>query len=230
MECRSLHIVTATRLTESEFFERSALGRSMGRFLPDARTTLCVFFENRRGLSELYNGRIAADTSDAIAFVHDDVWIEDYYFVDRVLAGLAAYDVIGVAGSLRRAPSQPTWAHLDDDFTEEDSSNLSGRVAHGPYPLGTVTVFGRNVPSPCELLDGVLLAASRRVLSERGVLFDPRFDFHFYDMDFCRTARAKGLRLGTWPICITHQSAGTGGFGTPQWTAKRDLYREKWKD
>jgi len=229
MDPRKLHIVSATRLSEPEFLSRSALGQSMGRLLPDDRLTIYVVFENRRGLPDVYNERIQADTGDAIAFMHDDVWIEDYYFVDRVLAGLAAYDVIGVAGNRRRAPNQPTWAHVDDEFTPEESAHLSGLVSHGPYPLGTVTVFGRTVPAPCELLDGVLLAADRRLLLERKVLFDPRFDFHYYDMDFCRTARAAGLRLGTWPICITHQSTGAG-YATPRWAEKRALYRAKWKD
>jgi len=60
------------------------------------------------------------------------------------------------------------------------------------------------------------------------VLFDPRFDFHFYDMDFCRTARKAGLRLGTWPICLTHQSGGN--FASDAWKEKCRLYREKWPD
>jgi GT2 family glycosyltransferase len=65
-------------------------------------------------------------------------------------------------------------------------------------------------------------------LQEHNVRFDPRFDFHFYDLDFCRTARQKGLRLGTWPICVTHQ--GKGAFGTPEWRRNHQAYLTKWGD
>jgi len=75
-------------------------------------------------------------------------------------------------------------------------------------------------------LDGVFLAAKKQVLIKNGVFFDPQFDFHLYDMDFCRNARQHGLRLGTWPICLTHQSGGA--FGTAHWRAKYDAYIKKW--
>jgi GT2 family glycosyltransferase len=215
-------------LPRRDFPEKSALGISIQRILPDDRVATWVAFENRRGLPEVFNARIAAAKSDAVVFVHDDVWIEDYYLLERVIEGLKAFDVIGVAGNRRRVKNQPTWAHVDDDFTRDEPANLSGRVSHGPYPMGPVTLFGE-APAQCELLDGVFLAARRSALLANDVLFDPKFDFHFYDMDFCRTARAKGLRLGTWPICLTHQSAGNA-FGGPSWIEKRNIYREKWKD
>ena len=40
---------------------------------------------------------------------------------------------------------------------------------------------------------GSLLAAPCDVLLDNGVFFDDRFNFHFYDMDFCRTAEQLGL-------------------------------------
>jgi hypothetical protein len=75
-------------------------------------------------------------------------------------------------------------------------------------------------------LDGVFLAARKSTLMEKNCLFDPRFDFNFYDMDFCRTARQKGLTLGTWPICLTHQSAGQ--FDSARWHKSLRLYLDKW--
>ena len=111
-------------------------------------------------------------------------------------------------------------------FTWDRKENLSGSVAHGATPFGSISHFG-DVPAKCELLDGVLLAARKSRLQDSSVLFDPAFDFHFYDLDFCRTAREKGLRLGTWHISITHNSGGS--CGSPAWTVKRDEYRRKWK-
>jgi GT2 family glycosyltransferase len=64
-------------------------------------------------------------------------------------------------------------------------------------------------------------------LARTGLRFDPRFDFHFYDLDFCRTARSLGLRLGTWPIAITHQ--GVGNYGD-KWRHLYSEYIAKWGD
>src|SRR5262249_51808465 len=153
-------------------------------------------------------------------FMHDDVWINDQYFGDRVLLGLREFDIIGVAGNKCRAPSQPSWAFTDTKF-QWNYQNLSGCVGHGPNAFGAVSYYGPT-PMECELLDGVFLAANVSALREQAVAFDRRFDFHFYDLDFCRSARDKGLRLGTWPICLSHQSVGA--LGTEGWNRNYMTY------
>ena len=40
------------------------------------------------------------------------------------------------------------------------------------------------------------------------VRFDPNLSFHFYDLDFCRSAKKVGLSLGVWPIPLIHKSGG----------------------
>ena len=222
-----IEIVSATRLGESDFWERSPLGLSLRRLAHDVRLIPRVAFANTRGLPEIFNARILSpDLADILVFVHDDVWIDDYFLGDRVTAGCAAFDVIGVAGNRRRVTNQPAWAFVDSKFTWDEKRYLSGSVAHGTHPFGNVSFFGP-VPAECALLDGVFLAARKGSLALKGVLFDPLFDFHFYDMDFCRSAGAKGLRLGTWPVCLTHQSGGA--FGTPKWNEKYSLYLKKWE-
>jgi hypothetical protein len=95
--------------------------------------------------------------------------------------------------------------------------------------MGRVDWFGPF--GACELLDGVLFAVRR----ERTAMFDPQFDFHFYDLDFCRSARSMGLTLGTWPISITHAGkpasmveAGIGLYDD-QWKRNRERYLTKWR-
>jgi len=222
-----IEIVSATRLPEREFWSNTALGHSLRRLEDDVRLVAHIAFENQRGLPDVFNARINSPQGhDILVFVHDDVWIDDYFLADRVISGLNEFDVIGIAGNRRRVPNQPAWAFVDDKFTWDAKTNLSGSVAHGSHPFGGVSVFGP-VPAECELLDGVFLAAKKPKLNAAGVQFDPCFDFHFYDMDFCRSARKEDLRLGTWPICLTHQSGGA--FGSAQWHAKHHLYKEKWK-
>lgn len=223
-----IDIVSATRLSENDFWNRAPLGLSLGRLMMEPRLNARPIYDNKRGLGEVYNERLAAEEcGEYVVFVHDDVWVDDYFLADRVLDGLKHYDVIGVAGNTRRRPGQPSWGFVDTKFTWEEPGHVSGWVAHGPQPFGQISAFGP-VPAECELMDGVFFAAKKATLLEHDVRFDPQFDFHLYDMDFCRRARSRGLRLGTWPICLTHQ--GRGNFGTPSWFAMYERYIAKWGD
>lgn len=222
-------IVSATRMPPADFWSKSALGLSLSRLIGKRKDLRArIAFANRKGLPEVYNSRILAkDCADAIAFVHDDVWIEDSDFVERVLEGLERYNVIGVAGCRRRRPFQPSWAF--DDFgilNPVSRTELSGSIAHGPTSPGRRIIFGE-WPLECELLDGVFLAADVAALKRHNVLFDPQFKFHFYDMDFCRSVRANALSMGTWPVNLTHQSKGA--FGTDSWSEQYRHYLAKWE-
>jgi len=190
--------------------------------------TVMVATSNKRGLPLVYNEMLDKAPDDTIlVFVHDDVWIDDYYLIQRVIEGLEHFDVIGIAGNRRRVAYQPGWCVVDIEGRGAAPENLSGLVACGPQPGGEVQYFG-SVPAACDLLDGVFLAAKKSTLVTHDVRFDPLFDFHFYDLDFCRTARQNGLQLGTWPICLTHQSNGI--FGSVEWRVNHAKYFRKWGD
>jgi hypothetical protein len=213
-------IVSATRQTEVEFAKRP-LGQSLAR-LHNAEIVASIAYANTRGLPEVYNARIMDSTADVLVFVHDDVWITDNFLQLRIIEGLEKYDVVGVAGSKSLAPRQLLW-------WKADRSSWSGCVAHGAQPLGRVDWFGTF--GPCELMDGVLLAVRR----EHATMFDPQFDFHFYDLDFCRSARSMGLKLGTWPISITHAKPvgtveGDMGVFDESWKRNAARYLAKWRE
>jgi hypothetical protein len=221
-----IEIICATRLTEGDFRDKSALGVSLRRLPDDGRLLAKIAVNNGRGLPDVYNEQLmAADDEHIVAFMHDDVWIDDFFFTQRIIEGLEKYDVIGIAGNRRRVVQQPGWLFIDSRFTWDKNENLSGAIAHGQQPFGSISRFG-DTPGACELLDGVFLAARKSTLMEKNCLFDPRFDFNFYDMDFCRTARQKGLTLGTWPICLTHQSEGR--FDNARWQKSFRVYIDKW--
>jgi GT2 family glycosyltransferase len=226
-----IEFVSATRLTRDDFWAKSPLGRSLLRIdeADHERWIAKVAFENGRGLPEVFNERIEAGNSDVLVFVHDDIWIDDFFICDHLEESLHEFEVVGVAGNRRRIPRQPGWAFtgVTTEFIWDETSNLLGAIANGDGPFGKVNRFGATYEE-CELLDGVFMAARRETLLAKQVLFDPRFKFDFYDLDFCRTARARGLRLGCWPIALTHQSYGL--FGSPAWQAGYLAYLEKWKD
>jgi hypothetical protein len=226
-----IEIVSATRMSQEDFWKLSALGQSLTRLKGDPHLVSHIAYENKRGLPEIYNERIRANAPDTfLVFIHDDVWLDSHFFSELVRDGCSYFDVMGVAGNRRRISRQPAWYFTkvaNGKFVPDEAQYLSGAVSHGALPAGSVSFFGPSIEK-CELLDGVLLAARCGKLQEAKVFFDPRFDFHFYDMDFCRTARGAGLTLGTWPLAITHVSAGA--FGSDRWIDKQFEYFTKWGD
>lgn len=223
-----LVVVSATKLSESDFWTTSALGLSLNRLYQQGETfNVDIAFQNTQGLPALFNAAIdRARSEDILVFVHDDVWLDDYHFSQTVAAGLQRFDVLGVAGNKRRLPQQTAWCFVDKKFTWDDKRQLSGQVSQGSNAFGIPSNYGP-VPAACELLDGVFLATRKSCLTNSQVQFDPLFNFHFYDLDFCRTARQAGLTLGTWDIHITHQSGGA--FGSPGWQVSYEHYLCKWE-
>ena len=222
-----VRVVCATRLSEAEFLRESALGRSLS--LQDSdNCQLQLYPNNRMGLGQRYNHAIedARGRPAALVFVHDDVWLGEKRWSAAVLKGLQAFDVIGVAGNRRRLAKQPAWAFIDQQLSWDEPANLSGKVGRGKgdAPCG-INDYGASSQS-VKLLDGLLLAADSRVLLENEVRFDPVFQFHFYDMDFCRSCERKDLRMGTWPISVVHESGGD--FGSLAWKVGYVRYLNKW--
>ena len=223
----AIEFVCATRLSRQEFWLHSPLGISLQRLRGGSRLAPTILFENTRGLAEVYDARLCApDSAELLAFVHDDVWIDDLFAAERLVQALQVYAVVGVAGNRRSSPDHVSWAFANEALEREQDAFLSGHIAHGPDPLGLISHFG-SAPADCELLDGVLLAVRKSALRAAKVSFDRRFAFHFHDLDFCRAARAAGLRMGTWPITLTHRSDGSG-IGTPAWHEGLRLYRQKY--
>lgn len=226
----NIRIICATRRDEAAFYGETALGRSLSTGFKEVPfIEVAVFPENRRGLPALYNAAIlaAAAKPAVLVFVHDDVHLIDYYWPDRLYAGLTQFDIVGVIGNRRRLPRQPSWCFKDEWFTWDTFDNLSGFIGHGSAVPCRITRFGL-VGAPCKLLDGVFLAAPSALLLERQLFFDETFDFDLYDMDFCRQAEVKGLTMGTVPICVLHESIGK--LRTEAWTHAYQRYLAKWGD
>ena len=227
-----IRFVCATRLSQPAFFAQAPLGRSLPlyrTFPPRQRIELRLFANNERGLPSVYNLAIdeAREHPAILVFIHDDVYLSDYYWAEHLLDGLRSFDIVGLAGNRRRVPGQASWMYLNDRFESDSYDNLSGVLGHGEgFPnLRQLSVYGppgREV----KLLDGVLLAVRSTRLIETSLRFDERFAFDFYDLDFCRQAEQRGLRMGTWAISAIHASAGK--LGSPGWQQAYRTYLEKY--
>lgn len=223
-----IRMVVASRVSREAFGTATALGRSLAVCAyPQVELRLAAC--NADGLPAVYNRAIDEAVNDPaiLVFIHDDVSLCDFFWPDRIINATRDFDIAGVAGNTRRVAGQAAWFAVDDAFTRDDARHLSGIVGHGDgYPPANLSAYGP--PGQLvKLLDGVLLAADSARLVEHGLRFDQRFDFHFYDMDFCRQAEAAGLRMGTCTLSVIHQSMG-GAFRGEAWRRNRDLYFAKW--
>ncbi|HEV3104171.1 MAG TPA: glycosyltransferase [Trinickia sp.] len=225
---KPIRLVCGTRYSDAQFVSDSALGRSLKLYNHTPPQQLVLFDNNRKGLSKIYNRAIehAKDNPAILVFVHDDVSICDFFWVERIYEAMARFDIVGLAGNTRRMPRQPAWA-FTPELKWDRAEFLSGVVGHGKngFPCDIVSRFGP-APQPCKLLDGLMLIADSERLVQSGVRFDEQFDFHFYDLDFCRQAELKGLTMGTWPISVIHESIGV--YGTPDWLAGYERYLRKY--
>ncbi|MBE7158341.1 MAG: hypothetical protein INR62_07890 [Rhodospirillales bacterium] len=221
-----LHIVAATRDTHSHFQAFAPLAKSTKELGSRGGARLYVAVGSTSPLPDVFNGVLAqVPAEDTILFTHDDVWIEDWFLSERLTEALSMFDVVGVAGNRRRIPRQPSWAFPEKIGEWDDGNNLSGAVAHGDDRYSPITNVGPT-PQQVKLIDGVFIAARVQTLRSEGITFDPQFRFHFYDLDFCRNCERAGLKIGTWPIAITHRSLGN--FGSPEWHEAYRLYLTKW--
>jgi len=223
-----IRFVCATRCREAEFHTCTALGRSL-KLYPFPYVELRLFAENAAGLPVCYNRALdeARDAPAILVFVHDDIHLCDFFWPDRLTEALARFDFVGLAGNRRRLPLQPGWLFLNLQFEHDTRAHISGVVGHGKgFPPEVVTVFGPPLQE-VKLLDGLFLAARSDTLNSRGIRFDERFDFHFYDLDICRAIEAAGLRMGTAALSVVHESRGN--FGSQGWKIGYLKYIEKWK-
>jgi len=225
------YLASVTRLPQSEFDRGSLLGRSLNAMPPNQRPKLYLRVDNRgpqaMGLSEAYNQILdQLPNKGIVLFVHDDLYIHDWFVGQRLEEALLACDLVGLAGASGVTADQPGWLHqIDHKGTiQRQTQGLSG-IINLYDPTTPIPVTFGQAPMQCELLDGVFLAAKLEVLKKNDVRFDPQFRFHGYDSDFCRSALAAGLRVGTWPISCTH---GNIGNLDADWYLAADRYRQKW--
>jgi len=226
-----IRIICATRGSKENFFNTKT-GKSIQACQKITKYELNLFSENSEGLSKVYN--IAIEDSKnkpaILVFIHDDILLGDFYYGKRISEGLQQYDIVGCAGCKKRHDKQPSWCHMyyektKNKFLFHNHSNLSGAIGHGESYPEIIDYYGET-HQECALLDGVLLAAKSTTLLENDLRYDEDFKFHFYDLDFCRTAELKGLKMGTIDLSLIHASAGN--FGNLSWQEAYEKYIQKW--
>lgn len=226
---RPFGVVCATTRNKRDFWSGSPLGRSCALL---RKAVDCfdvdVAYENRDGLPAVYNRAIERHRSAGrhyLVMVHDDVFLNDVFTFQKLLAGFASYDIQGVAGTrcLSLEMARIGWY---GDCCEDHAGGCVHPVKDRDGSQLEFVRFGP-APQPCVAVDGVFLAVNLERLG--AVRFDERFAFDFYDLDFCLAAHLRGLRLGAAPVLLTHLSLGAGIL-TDAYRRSETLFREKYRE
>lgn len=240
----SFFFVTATRKKESEK-EQLPLLRCLKRMnLPKGFIArVFVEFDNSHGLPMVYNGFIENQhgllrDDDIVVFLHDDLWVNDVFFFDKIISSAKHYDVIGACGgkawdSYGNGDTPIIWTHAARNkgmsgFMVHAADETQSKVKHEVTYEGR-SIFATNygyAPSRVLTIDGCLMCFTKKAIDE-GLRFDESFKFHFYDMDMCFSAFVKGLKIGTAPVLVTHESLGYS-VAQPQFIESQKIFMKKW--
>lgn len=243
-KCPDFFFVVATRKKHDEKDELPIV-KSLSMMNLSGKVNLNVFvkFENSEGLSKVYNDFIKEhmkefSDSSIVIFVHDDMWINDVLFFDKIISASKNFEVIGACGgkswdSYGNGDTPIIWTNAARNkgmsgFMIHSADEAQSKVKH------TVTFNGRTIfasnygvsPARTLTIDGCIMCFTKNAI-DKGLRFDETFEFHFYDMDMCFSAFLKNITVGTSPILVTHESLGYS-VTQPQFIESQKTFMKKW--
>jgi Glycosyltransferase like family len=187
-------------------------------------STLDMVWNNSEGLPAVYNRKIteyAGSDVEFLAFVHDDVYIDDQKLCDKLKSAYThlGFQIIGVAGAAVLNIKYPSLWHL-----MADRKHRRGFVHHSTGGTQTeATNFG---PTPAEviMMDGLFIAIHLPSILAAGWRFNENYKFHHYDISSCLDAFKMGLKMGVFPIHLIHLSSGLSSVTDKVWKESNDRF------
>lgn len=181
-----------------------------------------IQINDAKSLCEGYNRGFAQSSGDILVFSHDDIEITCADFANRLTRHFLTNDVIGIAGT----------SMLDDAMWFTSGwPHIHGLVVHRlrePPHFRFECFAPTTKDTRLQAIDGVFMAASRRVC--QAVAFDEAtFDgFHFYDLDFSYRAFRAGFKVAiAQDILIIHDSMGVNDA---EWARYAQRFVKKFQD
>ncbi len=206
------HLVSSCTKYPINEFNNTPLGESFKKL--NIENTL-IHYNNTNGLSKQYNKSIEYGLNnnyDSLILIHDDVYLLDAFYKEKIEECYSNFDILGVAGStsfnIDTNPQSIAW-HTSANSRNDWRGGCFHPKKDKEQSLGEVffTPFG-DFNCQCITIDGLFIAIN---LNKIGNLrFDEDFNFHFYDLTFSINAYKKGLKTGICPIAIQHMSHGKG--------------------
>lgn len=191
-----------------------------------------IRYSNDKGLPEIYNPYLTKKNLgewEGIIFVHDDVYIDDPKFIEKIRKHFKqGYSVVGLAGAAQAKIAKPALWHLMSERKDQ-----AGAVAH-PFDnhmnkveaSSYVSAFGPT-PTRCLIMDGLFLAIDCKKFKKAPVKFDEQFTFHHYDLDFCLECNKKKHKLVATNINVIHNSPGLLDINSNLFSKSQDKFIEK---
>lgn len=215
-------VISATRQKNPQ---ETLLYKSLIPLCDKAKFQFHFYTENTKGLSQVYNQALNEYKDfDCHVFIHDDVYLDDAFFADKLEDGFSQFDIIGVAGGINPVLKAPTLWHLMCG-----RENLRGAAGHFLPDNNAIhiTAFG---PSPARvaLLDGLLLAVNSKKVAAAGWKFNENYNFHLYDIASCIDANKKKLKCGVLPIHVIHQSPGLRDYNDPTFQKNQNQFLKEY--
>jgi hypothetical protein len=185
---------------------------------------LDIVWGNAAGLPTVYNRKMLqyAETSvEHLAFVHDDVYLDDLKLLDKLVTAhdKLGYEIVGAAGATKVNVGHPALWHL-----MSDPSARRGYVHHFSK-AGEIqcTSFGPT-PSEVAVIDGLFMAVHLPSVRRKEWTFNEEYEFHHYDLASSLDAVARGVKVGVYPIHLIHESPGLDSLSNPQWSASNKRF------
>jgi len=224
-EMRKILVVTCSKSDGRD----SMLAKSLNELKNDV--TVVINANNKSGLSQAYNRQLTAENlikHDIVLFVHDDVFIDDLKLKGKLYTAMnqMKYDIVGLAGSSKIKIKQPCLWH-----TMSEREDMSGAVSHPineSSQLG-VTSFGP-WPKRCLVVDGLFMAVNLKNVLHAGWKFNESFKFHHYDLSSCLDANKLKLKIGTYPIHVTHASPGLRDINDKTFQESQQIFYKQYKN
>lgn len=221
---RKILVVTCSK----DSGKSSMLLRSLNELHDDV--TVVINPNNKAGLSEAYNRQLISDNlikHDIVLFVHDDVFIDDLKLKGKLYTAMnqLKYDIVGLAGASNIRIQKPClWHRMCKP------QDMSGAVSH---PMSNsselaVTSFGP-WPRRCLIVDGLFMAVNLKRALETGWKFNELFKYHHYDISSCLDANSLKLKIGTYPIHVTHASPGLRDINDKSFQQSQNIFYDKYK-
>jgi hypothetical protein len=218
---KNYKIISATQKNQQEFQNESQISLSVDKLGISNKTK--IIYENKIGLPKLYNSFITDEYKDYfLLFVHDDVLIEDLFFEEKVFLAFEKYDIIGLAGAKKcNLNSQMSAWHMMCN-----RSDMVGEVSHSKNKTYWTSVFGPT-DSRALVIDGLFIGVNVERLLETNTRFDESFDFHHYDISFCLQSNENKLKIGVFPLKVTHFGLGDSML-SEQWKKSDIIFKQKY--
>lgn len=174
-------------------------------------------------IHEPYNEMLAeasaSDDLEAVVLLHQDLTIEDEFFLAKVRTILAASEevaVIGVAGA--RGVRGLAWWEGESHGAAHSPRLIPGgshiRYSHGAHEV--------------ESVDGLLLVLSAWAARELRFDRDLAGPLDGYDMDLCLQARSRGERVVVADLAVSHHVGYERFFDRRRWSEATVALQRKW--